>query len=225
MVFVKAANCLMLAGGLWTLTAMQFAVTHEHVHKGCAGVMTVDAAGVSFAGAKGHSWNWKYEDIEELKLEPAEIRIVTYKDSKLRFGANRAYAFSGDIPAAELYRLWKDRLDQRFVAALAGGQTEGFSISVKHARHFGGSEGTLVFSAEAVSYLTPAGGESRAWRYSDIDSISSSGPFELTITTFERDVFDYGNRMDFHFQLKQPITEARYNQLWLDVEKKNGRIQ
>jgi hypothetical protein len=38
----------------------------------------------------------------------------------------------------------------------------------------------------------------------------------LTITTLEK---------GFNFQLKQPITEARYNQLWLQIEKKNGRIQ
>jgi hypothetical protein len=29
----------------------------------------------------------------------------------------------------------------------------------------------------------------------------------------------------FHFQLKQAINESTYNQLWLEIEKKNGRIQ
>jgi len=36
-------------------------------------------------------------------------------------------------------------------------------------------------------------------------------PFQLTITTLEK---------PFNFQLKQPITEARYNDLWLQIEKK-----
>ena len=46
--------------------------------------------------------------------------------------------------------------------------------------------------------------------------ISTSNPFQLTVTTLEK---------QFHFQLKQAITESTYNQLWLEIEKKNGRIQ
>jgi hypothetical protein len=54
------------------------------------------------------------------------------------------------------------------------------------------------------------------WRYHDIQFISSANPFQLTITTLEK---------QFRFQLKQAITESAYNQLWLEIEKKNGRIQ
>lgn len=56
----------------------------------------------------------------------------------------------------------------------------------------------------------------RTWRYSDIQFISSANPFQLTNTTLEK---------QFHFQLKQAITESTYNQLWLEIERKNGRIQ
>ena len=54
------------------------------------------------------------------------------------------------------------------------------------------------------------------WRYDDIQAISSSGPFQLSIDTTEK---------SFQFQLKQPITESRYNELWLHIERKHGRIQ
>jgi hypothetical protein len=179
--------------------------------------MTVDENGVSFTGAKKHAWRWKYEDIQELRLAPESIYILTYKDSKLRLGKDREYNFTGSISAEELYALLKERMDQRFVAAV--GQAPGlptWSLPVKHLRPIVGSEGTLAFGADAIVYSTPAKAESRTWRYSDIESIDSSGPFELTITTLEK---------GFNFQLKQPITEARYNQLWLQIEKKNGRIQ
>ena len=46
------------------------------------------------------------------------IYILTYKDNKLLLGADRKYDFTGKVPAGELYALLKDRLDQRFVAAL-----------------------------------------------------------------------------------------------------------
>ena len=198
-------------------SATQFTVRHEHLRGGCAGTMTVDENGVRFTGAKKHAWSWKYEDIQELRLAPESIYILTYKDSKLRLGKDREYNFSGKIPAEELYALLRERMDQRFVAAV--GQAIGlptWSLPVKHLRPIVGSEGTLAFGAEAIVYSTPAKTESRTWRYSDIESIGSSGPFQLTITTLEK---------GFNFQLKQPITEARYNQLWLQIEKKNGRIQ
>jgi hypothetical protein len=215
MAFGKTASCLILAAAL--ASATQFTVRHKHLNGGCAGVMTVDENGVSFTGARKHSWSWKYEDIQQLRLSPESIYILTYKDSKLRLGEDRAYTFTGKIPAEELYALLKDRMDQRFVAAV--GQTTGlptWSVSVKHLRPMVGSEGTLEFGADAIVYSTTAKAESRTWRYSDIESIASSGPFQLTITTLEK---------PFNFQLKQPITEARYNQLWLQIEKKNGRIQ
>jgi len=130
----------------------------------------------------------------------------------------------------------RDRMDQRFIAAVApeGGLAEpapGWRIPVKHLGGMNlklrttGSEGTLAFGPDRITYSTAARDDSRAWRYSDIDSISSSGPFQLSITTFERARSHYGDRKGFNFQLKQPITEARYNELWLQIERKNGRIQ
>jgi len=198
-------------------SAAQFTVRHEHLRGGCGGEMTVDGNGVSFIGARKHSWSWKYEDIQQLRLSPESIYILTYKDSKLRLGEDRAYTFTGKIPAEELYAFLRERMDQRFVAAV--GQAIGlpsWSLPAKHLRPVVGSEGILSFTADAIVYSTPARTESRTWRYSDIESMASSGPFQLTITTFEK---------SFNFQLKQPITEARYNQLWLQIEKKNGRIQ
>jgi hypothetical protein len=215
MAFCKTASCLILAAAL--ASATQFTVRHEHLRGGCTGAMTVDENGVRFTGAKKHTWSWKYEDIQQLRLSPERIYILTYKDSKLRLGEDREYNFTGKVPAEELYALLRDRMDQRFVAAV--GQAIGlptWSVSVKHLRPIIGSEGTLNFGAEAIVYSTPAKTESRTWRYSDIESVASSGPFQLTITTLEK---------GFNFQLKQPITEARYNQLWLQIEKKNGRIQ
>ena len=215
MAFGKTASCLILAAAL--ASAAQFTVRHEHLKGGCIGAMTVDETGVRFTGAKKHAWSWRYEDIQQLRLAPESIYILTYKDSRLRLGEDREYTFTGKIPAEDLYAFLKDRMDQRFVAAV--GQAIGlptWSLPVKHLRPMVGSEGTLAFGADAIVYSTPTRTESRTWRYSDVETIASSGPFQLTITTLEK---------AFNFQLKQPITEASYNNLWLQIEKKNGRIQ
>jgi hypothetical protein len=233
MAFGKAAGCLILAGAAWVALAQPpglptVSVRHEHVYKSCVGLLTMDNEGVTFTGEENHHWHWKYQDIQELSLSPEGVRVLTYSDSKLRLGGDREYEFAGNIPAADLYPFLKARMDQRLVARIGGGEQKPedlWSAPVKHLRRISGSEGELRFGPDQVTYATAAKEDSRTWRYSDIESISSSGPFQLTITTFERARSHYGDRKGFNFQLKQPITEASYNQLWLEIEKKNGRLQ
>jgi len=228
MAFGKTAGCLILAGclllaGPAVASAAQFPVRHEHWHEHCGGVLTVDEKGVSFAGPKKHSWSWQYRDIQQLTLSPDRVLVVTYQDSKLLPSAGRVYRFTGKVPAAELYALLKDRLDQRFVAALDGETSvPAWTFAVKQCGRRS-SEGTLTIDANAVVYSTPAKDSSRTWRYGDIDNISSSGPFQLTITTFERE--GIVDRKAFEFALKERISEATYNAIWLQIQEKNGRIQ
>jgi hypothetical protein len=226
MAFCKAAGCLILAGVAGALAGgdVEFAARHEHLRKGCAGTIKVTEDGIAFSGPKKHAWMWKYQDIQELKAAPGSLYVLTYRDSKLRLGADRAFEFTGAVPP-ELFSLWSARLDQRFVAATARGGLEGWSVPVKHLRRVSGSEGLLTFGPERIEYATEAKEDARTWRYRDIENISSSGPFQLTIVTFERARSHYGDRKGFNFQLKQSLDEARFNQLWLDIEVKNGRIQ
>ena len=50
----------------------------------------------------------------------------------------------------------------------------------------------------------------------------SSGPFQLTITTFERAKTHYGNLKGFNFELKQRLEEPRYNDLWRRLNQSKG---
>lgn len=203
------AVCIILWSALGA-TAAEFPVKyHKHVE-----VMTVDETGVAFGGQR-----WELEDIRELKLAPTKLWLMSYK---------RSYEFTGRIPAADLYRLLQPLMPQRLV--LEAGTTDDigrelWSAPVKHEAPRSASEGKLAFGEDTVVYQTAVPGESRTWRYADIDNISSSGPFQLTITTSERAAWHYDGRRDFNFVLKQPITEPGYNQLWLQLERKNGKLR
>ena len=219
----KTAGCLIFLAALGSAET-QFPVRHEHLRKGCAGTLKVTDDGIAFQGAKKHAWTWQYRDIQQLTYASGRITVLTYEDNPRRLGVDRGYTFTGEIPR-ELYALWSARLDQRFVAEVADPAVEGWSLPVKHLLRVKGSEGTLTFGAERIVYRTAAPDDARTWRYQDIDNISSSGPFQLTITSYERARSHYGDRKGFNFQLKQALNEAQYNQLWLDIQKKNGRIQ
>ncbi len=181
-------------------------------------------AGCDSRDRKAHAWQWKLDQIRQLELAPDRVVVTSYQNGKLP-GTERSYEFSGAVPAAELYALLKDRMDQRLVAELAQPPAGGpvWSLPVKHVGR-AGSQGTLELTPETIAYRTQALDESRTWRYTDIAGISSSGPFQLTITTLELAPAHYGGRKDFNFELQHPITEASYNRLWLQVEMKNGRI-
>jgi hypothetical protein len=219
----KTAACLTIAAAVWG-AEVKFPARHDHLRKGCDGTVTVTDEGISFAGPKKHFWSWKYQDIQQLEMAPGRIKVLTYADNRWKLGADREYEFRGEVPR-ELYKLWSARLDQRFVAELADASSAGWSIPVKHLQRVRGAEGVLRFAPDRIVYETAARNGSRTWRYQDIAGISSSGPFQLTVTSFERAKSHYGDRKGFNFQLKAALDEARYNQLWLDIEKKNGRIQ
>jgi hypothetical protein len=200
---------------------------------GAPGALTIGPGGVSFERkyAEGkrpkrpQSWRWDYQDIEQLTISPRTLSVLTYQDDKWKLGADRQYDFElaspGSFEAA--YQFLKTRLDQRFVAALAESPAqELWELPVKRLTPFGGDEGALQVGTASIVYKSSKPGESRTWRYEDIDNIASSGPFSLTITTFERARLDYGSRKQFNFQLKRPLDEDRYNDLWLRLNRSKG---
>ena len=203
-----------------------------HVKKaGALGTLTINEAGVSFEqkSKKGkkhpRAWHWDYPNIEQLKISPKSLSVVTYKDNKWKLGADRQYDFDlvSDNSFEDAYRFLKTRLDQRFVAVIADGPAHTlWEMPAKHLSAFGGDEGVLQVGTREIVYKSANKGETRTWRYQDIDNISSSGPFLLTLTTFERAKLDYGSQRQFNFQLKQRLEEARYNDLWLRLNQSKG---
>jgi len=205
-----------------------------HIKKaGALGTLTINDTGVSFEQKyeKGKKpkhlqvWHWEYPDIQQLKISPKTLSVLTYKDNKWKLGADREYDFDlvSDNTFENAYHVLKTRLDQRFVAAVADSpSTMVWEIPAKHLVGFGGDEGVLQVGTSEIVYKSAKKGESRTWRYEDIDNISSAGPFEFTITTFERAKLDYGNRKQFNFSLKQRLEEAKYNELWLRLNRSKG---
>jgi hypothetical protein len=170
-------------------------------------------------------WRWAYRDIEQLKISPKTLTVLTYQDNAWKFGADRQYDFDllSDGGFNGAYELLKSRLDQRLVAEIPDRVAESlWDIPVKHLSRFGGDAGVLQVGSDAIVYKSDKEGESRTWRYRDIENISSSGPFQLTITTFERAKTHYGDRKGFNFQLKQQLDEGRYNDLWLRLNQSQG---
>ena len=106
-----------------SVAALGAEVRHQHLRKGAMGQIEIGENSISFkeAGKKSeHSWEWKYEDIQQLTLSATELRILSYDDEKWQFGRDREYVFD-QLPkdfASQVYSQLRTRLDQRFVAHL-----------------------------------------------------------------------------------------------------------
>jgi hypothetical protein len=264
---------LLSAPAILAQTEFRYEAWHGHpgpprIRKGNMGTLFITSSGILFeerypSGKRPknpHERFWAYPDIQELKVAPRSLTVLTYKDDKWKLGADRQYQFDlvpcppdlalyknagsaenhvvrtsslGRCEAGtglvsektfqEAYPFLEQRLDQRFVAAIAERLADVlWEMPVKHLLRFGGDEGVLRVGADMLVYSSETKGESRTWRYEDIDNISSSGPFQLTVTTFERATAHYGDLKGFNFALKERLEEARYNDLWLRLNQTKG---
>ncbi|MDP9170767.1 MAG: hypothetical protein M3N54_09135 [Acidobacteriota bacterium] len=218
----KAPACaalMCLAALTLGATTQDYQVRHRHLRNGAPGVLRIDDNSISFqeSGKQAkHSRTWKYDDIQELTLSADTLRVVTYEDNRRELGRDRVYVFDR-LPAglaADWYPRFRLKLDARFVAALADDPLPAeWQVPAKLLHGRTGSQGILLVGAASVVYKSAQPGESRTWRIADLENVSTSGEFDLTVNTHER---------EFRFQLKQPLAEAQYQTLWLRVNRARG---
>jgi hypothetical protein len=218
----------MLSGAL-AAADLRYQVRHDHMLRDKPGELVIHDSGISYNEANkkdgGHGGQWDYRDIQQLRLDPAKVVVVTYKDRAWRFGIDQEYEFTL-LPGQDVrpaHEFLKTRLDRRLTAALADGSVATlWEIPVKLTGGLRGSEGVLKVGPDHLVYETPRPGHSRTWRLHDIENVSSTDSYDLTITTYERAKLHYGSRRGFIFQLKEPLTEDRYNLLWRRIQRHQG---
>jgi hypothetical protein len=216
-------------------SSLRYHVRHKHWLGSGAGVLQIDERAISYqelgkkkgeASEQLHHAMWNYDEIQQLYVSTKRLIILTYKDRKWLLGADEKYEFGlSDGQSFEpVYALLKDKLDRRLVAAIVDPDPGAlwWEVPAKLLGRIQGSEGVLEAGAGRIIYKTQQVDQSRTWRYEDIENVSSTDPYHLTITAYERAVMHFGSMRDFNFQLKQPLDEVRFEMIWKRLNRSKG---
>ena len=219
---------LLAAAACATAQNYTFEVRHRHWHGGAKGILQISPVSIAFEEkSKGatHSRAWQYQQIQQLALARNELHILTYEDSNWKLGRDREYVFDR-LPegfTSQVCPLFSRNLDQRFVAAVANlSESPEWKTGAKLTQGVHGTPGTLELARDRVVFDAGKREESRTWRMSDIENVSSSGPFDLTLTTAEKSGLFRDSMRQFHFQLQSKLTEEQFNELWRQVNRHQG---
>jgi hypothetical protein len=195
-------------------TAQTFEVEHEHRLRNCKGKLVFGDTAVDFISEKKeHSRSWKYEDIQQLGLDSKRVAILTYDRRKIELGADRSFTFkllSGTI-SNQFREEMEKRLERPLVSSVLPEQIKvKFSIPARHRLLISSTQGVLEFGDECVIYRSEKPVDSRIWRYKELDSIGSTGSFQLRIGALEK---------DYVFDLKRLLLPEEYDFIWLKVNR------
>jgi hypothetical protein len=213
---------LLLVGSALQAQEVRFPVRHSRLLWDRTGELILGETGIEYRTAdKKDTRTWKYEDIQQLGLlSPKELTVLTYEDSKWKLGKDLFYRFkitTGEITPT-LWTQLQAKLKRPVVSAIIPpGITPNFTIPVKHLRGFSGTQGMLEIGDEYVIYKTAVPKDSRIWRYSDISSVGTTGPYQMRLTSMDRAENESGSERSFVFSLKERLVPEAYDFIWWKI--------
>ncbi|MBZ5553614.1 MAG: hypothetical protein LAO21_12900 [Acidobacteriia bacterium] len=213
------ALCLVTFNSISLAETHVLKVKHSHLRGGCTGELTIDDHGIRYQTLHARDQRqWTFTDIQEVQfISEHKLNIITYEDSRQRLGGDKIFKFElpGDTIPAGVVQLVESKFERpvtnRFPVENLTGR---FEVAVKHLHRVSGCQGRLIFTESGISFRSDTPGESRTWRYSDLQSIASSGRFDLRLGSFEHGPLQYGDTKEFRFRLKSPLEEAAYRFAW-----------
>ena len=186
---------------------------------GSRGNLVFTAEDVAFDAADPKkSRRWLYRDLKQIRVtSPHEIAFDTFEDgSRWRFGADRTLEFDvveGTIDGGLIGFLLQNVRRPISSAVLPAGLGEAtVRVAAKHLRGRKGTHGAIAVYASGLAYESADAKGSRYWRFSDMQSIQRSSGYRLLI-----DVYEHGSIRAFAFELKEPLPESAFDDVWQRV--------
>jgi len=197
---------------------------HDHLKGSCTGELTISESGIRYQTSHVQDQRqWAFTDIQEVQIiSEKKLNVISYEDSWKRLGGDKIFKFElqGETLPPILIALVESKFAKPISNRLAAQNLKGqFEIPAKHLHRVSGCQGKLVITENGVSFVSGKPGESRQWRYSDLQAVASSDRYELRLGTYERGPLQYGDTKEFRFRLKEPLSEAAYRFVWARINQ------
>ncbi len=172
------------------------------------------------AEKESESRTWNYPDIQFFdRISSREFTILTYEDQRRWLGRDKQYHFvvtEGELTDA-LFQTIRSRLDKPAAnRVIPGLEAVEYEVAVKHLHTFGGCEGTLRFTEDAIAYVTEKENDAREWSLArDVRSVWSADRYRLQIHVYENNRREFSRTRVFRFALKEPLDQVFYRSLKL----------
>jgi hypothetical protein len=204
--------------------AETFQVEHDHLWRRCKGSLIFGDTTVEYvAGEKAHARLWKYEDIQQLAISPGRISILLYNARRIALGADQAFNFK--VISGAMNEQFRKEIGKKLSRPLVSGiipetMESRFSIPARHRLFLSDSQGVLEFGDEHILYRSGQPVDSKVWRYDELLSVGSTGPFQLRIGALQKTGGEYGEEKNYVFDLKRRMTSEEYDFIWGKINLK-----
>jgi len=166
------------------------------------GDLKIGNEGIEFRSHKGRTVKWPFVEVQTFLLLPGALTIETYQNRTHHLPGMQRFRFDLDqsVPpgiAAELSR----QIQRPSKNAVPDPASRGVVILAHHRTLTGGTNGILRLSDGGIDYLTNARGDSRSWRWADLQTLSDPDPFHQLV---------FGYRDTYNFDLKEPLSRSLF---------------
>jgi hypothetical protein len=193
------------------------------------GQVEITAEGISYKARKAsESRNWKYQDIQYFdRISDKEFVVLSYEDVDWQLGRDRQYHFlitSGEL-TERLFQQISERLKKPVTnRVVSEASAVKYTVPVKHLHRFGGCEGALDFTRDAIYYKTEHKEDAREWVIGrDVQSVWSTDPYQLEIHVYDNNRREFSRTRVFNFELKRPLDAQFYRSLKLKLYELEAR--
>lgn len=212
--------------GLQLLAAETFPVIHkETAWRNGKGTIEITDNGIVFTAKKQkNSRKWGWLDIQYFdRISETEFNILTYKDQKRYLGRDRSYRFV--ITKGKLTDALFERISRRLGRPVTNRVVREpakilYRVPVKHLHTFGGCEGTLEFTRDAIYYVTDYKKDARQWLLDrDVNSVWSMNSYQLEVHAYDNNRRAFSRTRVYNFELKKPLNQQFFRKLKLQLYK------
>lgn len=176
------------------------------------GDLSINANGIEFRQQKAEPMKIPYAEVQTFRLEPHSLTIKTYQNRKLGLGVTQ-YRFDlvQVVPPSVAGEL-AGHVRKPSQNSVPDSGSQAVTVAAHHRTIRGGTNGVLRFHEGGIDYVSSASGDSRSWRWADLQTLSAPDPYHLLV---------FGYRDNYTFDLKEILPQSLYSRSVNAIDAQN----